>query len=124
MCAQTKVREKRNSWLYGGPACLIVQASVYNRLLRQAQHAFSDNVGLDFVAAAVNRGRLGVQPFFHCGQLKVTEAVTLGSKPLEAHQFSLQFRAILLQCGAVEFEYGGCRAGCAGLVLCVCPLGG
>ena len=59
-----------------------------------------------------------------CGQLKVTEAVTLGSEPLEAHQFSLQFRAILLQCGAVEFEYGGCRAGCAGLVLCVCPLGG
>ena len=29
-------------------------------LLRQAQDALGDNVGLDFVAATVNRGRLGV----------------------------------------------------------------
>ena len=88
VCAQSIGEKREASFAPATDACLSVQASISGAeqtglgLLRQAQDALGDNVGLNFVAAAVNRSRLGVQPFFNRGQFKVAETITMSPKSL------------------------------------------
>jgi hypothetical protein len=56
-------------------AQIILDRSCHAGLFRQTKHALRNNVCLDLVAAAVNGGRLGVQPFFHAGDFHFAEFV-------------------------------------------------